>query len=114
MSRGLSDAWLRELLRFAPSPNVRARAQERKIDRPWKQRLDRGYAEYAALMLDLSPAARGSKKARRAMIAALDDAPGRKVFHLTTKGIEALATTLTGSRKAASCRSASRPRSGRR
>lgn len=113
-SCGLSDAWLRELLRFAPSPNFRARAQERKIDRPWKQRLDRGYAEYATVMLDSSPAARVSKKTRQAMMAALDEARGRKVFHLTTKGVEALGKALTGSRKAASRRSASRPRSERK
>jgi hypothetical protein len=111
---GLRDAWLRELMRFAPAAHFRARAQERKIDRPWKQRLDRGYAEYAALMLDASPSGRLSKKDRRTMMAALDQARGRKVFHLTAKGVTALGKALTDSRKAAARRSPARPRSARK
>lgn len=114
VSCGLDDRWLRELMRFAPAPNFRGRAPERKTDRPWKSRLDRGYTEYAALMLDATAAGRVSGKQRRVMMAALGEAGGRKVFHLTTKGIDALATALTGSRKAAARRSASRPRTGRR
>lgn len=111
---GLGGEWLRELMRFAPPPHVRGRAQERKIERPWKHRLDRGYGEYAALMLDPNPVGRVSKRERRIMMAALDAARGRTVFHLTAKGVDALARTLTSSRKAAPRRSPSRPRTGRR
>ncbi len=111
---GLSGAWLRELMRFAPAPHFQARARERKIDRPWKPRLDRGYAEYAALMLETSPAGAVSKDARRAMMTALDDARGRKVFELNDRGITALGKALTDSRKAASRRSASRPHTARK
>jgi hypothetical protein len=112
VSCGLSDTWLRELMRFAPVPHFRARAQERKIDRAWKPRLDRGYAEYAAVMLEAT-AGRVAKKERRAMMAELNEARGRKVFHLTAKGGEALAKALIDSQKAASRRSPSRPRSAR-
>jgi hypothetical protein len=111
---GLGDAWLRELMRFAPQPVVRGRAEERKIGRSWKERLDRGYTEYAALMLNANVAGSVSKRQRRMMMAALEETRGRKVFHLTTKGVVALATAVTDSRQAASRRSASRPRSGRR
>jgi Thymidylate kinase len=111
---GLSERWIRELMRFAPAPHLLGRAQERKVDRPWKARLDRGYAEYAALLLGATAPGRISKKERRAMMAALEDAGGRKVFHLTAKGVGALATSLTGSRKAASRQSASRPRNARK
>lgn len=114
VSCGLADSWLGELMRFAPAPQFRGRAQERKIDRPWKPRLDRGYAEYATALLDATAAGRISKKERRAMMATLDKAVGRNLFHLTTKGTAALAKALTGSLKDASRRSASRPRNGRK
>ena len=111
---GLDEDWLQSLLRFAPPPNYRGRSDERKIDRPWKRRTNRGYAEYGALMLDTAAPQHASKPARRKMMAMLDRARGRKVFHLTSKGIAALAKTLTDNRKAASRRSASRLRSGRK
>jgi hypothetical protein len=111
---GIEDEWLRQLLRFAPAPDLRGRTRERKIDRPWKQRSDRGYAEYGALMLDGVDAKRASKAARRDMMAKLELGRGRKVFDLTSKGVEAMVKALTDSRKAASRRSASRLRNGRR
>jgi hypothetical protein len=114
VSCGLADTWLRELMRFAPAPQFRGRAEERKIDRPWKPRLDRGYAEYAAALLGATAAGRISKKERRLMMATMDEARGRTVFHLTSKGIGALAKRLTDNRKGASRRSASRPRTGRK
>jgi len=49
---GLPDTWLRELLRFAPAPHVRGLARERKIERGWKARLDRGYPEYATALFE--------------------------------------------------------------
>ena len=49
---GLAEEWIRELLRFAPKPDLRARVEERKLDRGWKPRLDRGYPEYCAAMLE--------------------------------------------------------------
>lgn len=113
-SCGLTDAWLRELMRFAPAPDHRTRARERKIDRPWKLRLDRGYPEYAAALLEASPASRLSKKERALMMARLTEARGRTAVRLTAKGIAALAKSITGSRKAAARRSASRPRNGRK
>jgi hypothetical protein len=111
---GLSDEWLEQLMRFAPVPDLRGRAEERKIDRPWKQRANRGYPEYCALMLAASAPGRASKKARRAMMAALELTRGRKVFHLTANGIRKLADAAIDSRRGASRRSASRPRTARR
>jgi thymidylate kinase len=113
-SCGLDQDWLRLLMRFAPAPNYLGRVEERKIDRPWKRRTDRGYAEYGALMLEAAAPKRVAKPARRHMMAMLDGARGRKVFHLTNKGIAALSKALTGSLKEASRRSASRPRNGRK
>ena len=114
VSCGIADQWLRELTRFAPAPHFRVRAEERKIGRPWKHRLDRGYAEYASQVLDSTPSARVSLEQRRAMISELGTAKGRKVFQPTAKGLAALSTALTGSRKGGSRRSVSRPRSARR
>jgi len=103
---GLDEEWLERLMQFAPPARYRGRAKERKIDRPWKRRPDRGYAEYGALML----AAAAPKRTRRRMITKLDGARRRNVFDLTNKGIAAVSKALTGSRPDASRRSASRPR----
>jgi hypothetical protein len=111
---GLDEEWLRRLMRFAPAAGYRGLADERKIDRPWKRRTDRGYPEFGALMLEAAAPQRVSKPARRHMMTMLDRARGRKVYHLTNKGIGALAKALTDSRKDAVRRSASRPRNGRK
>ena len=58
---GLDEDWLRLLMRFAPAADLRGLAQERKIDKPWKRRADRGYAEYAAMMLETTAPKRVSK-----------------------------------------------------
>jgi hypothetical protein len=124
-SSGLDEDWLRQLLRFAPRADLRGLALERKIDRPWKQRTDRGYAEYCATMLAASSPKGLSKKHRRAMVAALDRTRGRKIFDLTDKGVAGLARACravaetrrrapTDSLEGGSRRSASRPRTGRR
>ena len=113
---GLSDEWLAHLMGFAPPANLRGRAEERKIDRPWKQRTDRGYPEFCALMLAASAPGRVSKRGRAAMIDKLDEARGRKVFNLTTSGTRKLAEAAAAidSRRDAPRRSASRPRTARR
>ena len=112
-SCGLAEDWLRRLMRFAPPANYLGLVDERKIDRPWKRRTDRGYPEYAALMLEAAAPKRVAKPARRRMMAMLERARGHNVFHLTNKGITALSKALTGSLTDASRRSASRPRNGR-
>lgn len=113
-SCGLAEDWLRRLMRFAPPANYLGLVDERKIDRPWKRRTDRGYPEYAALMLEAAAPKRVAKPARRRMMAMLERARGRNVFHLTNKRITALSKALTGSLTDASRRSASRPRNGRK
>lgn len=112
-SCGLEEKWLVELLRFAPAPRFRGLAQERKIDRPWKRRADRGYGEYAALLLDASAPQLVTRGTRRRMMATLNQARGKNLFHLTAKGIAALAKDVTDSRTDGSHRSASRPRTAR-
>jgi hypothetical protein len=110
---GLREEWLRELLRFAPAADLRGRAEERKIDRPWKRRTDRGYPEYGAVMLDASAPRKASKRAREKMMQMLDLVRGRKIYQLKGKGLAALVATATGSPKGAPSRASSRPRSGR-
>ena len=110
---GLGEDWIRQLLRFAPRPDVRGRAQERKINKAWKPRTDRGYPEFCAALLERS-SGRVSRRARRDMMALLDRPHGRKVFRLNGKGAASLAAAVTDSRKAASRRSPSRPRNGRK
>jgi hypothetical protein len=99
---GLDREWIRELLRFAPRPNLHARAEERKINKGWKPRLDRGYAEYSAAMLEAS-SPKASQSARREAIALLDTA---KAFRLSDKGVDRLVKAVAGSlkRKSAAAR----------
>ena len=89
---GLDEEWLRQLMRFAPAADFRGLADERKIDRPWKRRTDRGYRGIRRGDAG-SPRRRSASRSRRAadMMTMLDRARGRKVFHLTDKGIGALA-----------------------
>jgi hypothetical protein len=108
---GLDETWLRQLMRFAPAADFRGRTEERKADRPWKRRTDRGYPEYGAVMLDAAPR-KASKAARQDMIRILDQERGRRVFDLTRKGVAALAKAVTDSRQDGVRRSSSRPRIG--
>lgn len=110
----LPEAWVRELLRFAPQPDWRGRAEERKPNRGWKPRLDRGYAEYCAAMLQASAPDLASKRARRGAIARLEPGRGRKAYALTAKGVDALAAAVTNTLRAAPSRSRARSRSARR
>jgi hypothetical protein len=111
---GLREDWIRELLRFAPKPSLRARAEERKINKGWKPRLDRGFAEYSAGMLEASSPQPASKSARREAVAILNKPRGRKVYRLSDKGVDALVKAVTDSLRAAPNRSASKPRSARK
>ena len=111
---GLAEGWIRELLQFAPRPDLRARVEERKLDRGWKPHLDRGYPEYCAAMLEGRAPKLASKRARRETLALLDRPRGRKVVRLTGKGVQELVKIVTGSLRGAPRRSASKPRSGRK
>ena len=112
--RGLPEQWLRELLRFAPRPDVQGLARERKLNRTWKPRFDRGYPEYCAALC--APSAPGvlSKKARAAVIATLGAARGRRVFQLSGAGIDKAALAITNSRPDAASPRSSRPRTARK
>jgi hypothetical protein len=110
---GLDQQWLRQLLRFAPPPRWRVRAEEKKIANAWKRRTDRGYAECAAALLEESMPECASKRARRMMMTRLDSAYDRRTFGVSKKGLASLVDAVTGSLQAAPNRSPSRPRSGR-
>jgi hypothetical protein len=111
---GLGEEWLRRLLSFAPAPDFRGLAQERKSHQRWKRRTDRGYPEYGAIMLESRASKRFSREARQRRISAFGRARARNVFHLSNKGIGALKKALSGRKKAAARRTPSRPRSGRK
>jgi hypothetical protein len=115
MACGLSEKWLRSVLRFAPAAAVRGFSRERKVDRGWKQRLDRGYPEYCAALLADADASFKVKRTRTAMIDRLEDMKGRKASELSKRGREALARTIaaTGSRPASPSQAASPPRTER-
>lgn len=111
---GIDDEWIRQLLRFAPAPAVHGRCKERKTHRPWKRKIDRGYAEFGAVILDVSAPRRASHAARRVMISKLDHPRGHACIDVNAKGIEKIVKVVTGSRKAVASRPSSRPRSARR
>lgn len=111
---GLPEAWLRELLRFAPPPDVRCVARERKLERGWKPRFDRGYAEYCAAVFEPSAPRLLSKKARAAMIASLATGRGRGVHALSEDGLNRAVRATLRQRPPAASRRPSRPRATRR
>jgi len=111
---GVPESWLRELLRFAPAPDVRGIVCERKTGQGWKARLDRGYGEYGAALFEEATADFKSKRTRHAMIETLGGDRGRKTFQLSGKGIEQAARAVIDNRPGAPPRSASRPRNARR
>src|SRR5688500_9511231 len=110
---GLEEDWMHELLRFAPKPGYRSRAEEKKLDRGWKPRLDRGYAEYCVAMLEASTPKARWKQIRRNAMALLHRPKGRKIYRLNDDGVADLTRAVTGSRKDARRRSASTPRNER-
>jgi len=112
-SCGLDEQWIRRLLRFAPAPSVYGRAEERKPNRPWKRKIERGYCEFGAAMLDIPVMKRASQLARRVMIAKLDQPDGHKCVELDAKGIQRLVKKASGRMPAAATPSRARPRNGR-
>lgn len=111
---GLPEQWLRELLRFAPQPNLQALARERKLDRTWKPRLDRGYPEYCAALIAPSAPRLLSKKTRAAVLASLEEPRERRVYRLSGDGVDAAVKAVTRNRPAALSPRSSRPRTGRK
>lgn len=106
---GLDVGWIHELLRFAPRPHFRVRAEEKKIDKAWNPRLDGGYGEYSAAMLGpLLPKGK-AKGARNNAVALLQRRKGRQIYRMADSGLADLAKAITGSPRAARSRSASRP-----
>ena len=110
----LDEEWIRELLRFAAKPDFRAGAEEKKIDKGWKARLNRGYGEYCSAMLANQSPKHASQRRRRAAAALLNRPRGRKVYRLTDEGVADLARAITGSQGGARSRSASKPRTARK
>jgi hypothetical protein len=110
----LPEQWLRELLRFAPVPALQGLAHERKLERSWKPRFDRGYPEYCAGLFAATAPQRLTKKTRRAVIAGLEAGRGRRVYQLEGAGIDRAAKAITGTRPAGSSPSSSRPRTARK
>lgn len=111
---GLPEQWLRELLRFAPQPDVQCLARERKLDRGWKPRLDRGYAEYCAAIFEPLAPRLLSRKARTVGIAMLEEGRGRRVYRLSGGGVDQAAKAVTGNRPDAATPPSSPPRTARR
>ena len=111
---GLPESWLRELLRFAPAPDVRGLVRERKTGHGWKARIDRGYGEYGAALFAESTADFKSKRTRHTMIETLGGNRDRKTFQLSGTGIDQAARAVIDNRPAAARPSASRPRNARR
>lgn len=98
VAAGLSDLWVRELLRFAPAADLRGLVPERKTSRGWKRRADRGYPEYCALLLDAAGRDFGRRRGRARMIEALDSRRTSRVRVLAGKELASVARRATGNR----------------
>jgi hypothetical protein len=107
-AHGLDQEWIGELMRFAPRPHFRGRPEEKKLEKGWKARVNRGYGEYCAAMLP------PSDSARQRSMALLDQRRGRKIYRLVDDGVDDLVNAIMGSQRAPRSRSASQPRIGRK
>ena len=110
---GLGEQWVVNLLRFAPRPEIRTRVVERKHGKGWKARLDRGYAEYCAAMLEGSAQKLADAAARGEAIAFLERHRG-SAYRLSEKGLRRLADDIKDSSTAAPPGSRGRSRSARK
>jgi thymidylate kinase len=68
---GLSADWLKTLFRFAPHATRTLVLRDRKPQRPWKRKPDRGFAESCTVLLEDTPERFARKKARADMVEAL-------------------------------------------
>ena len=68
---GLSIEWLKTLFRFAPHPTRTVILRDRKPQRPWKRKPDRGFAESCTTLLEATPERFARKTAREDMVEAL-------------------------------------------
>jgi Thymidylate kinase len=69
LALGQPEAWLQDVLRFAPTPDATRFARERKPKRGWRARPARGFAEFGATVLGATPP---GFKPRRARARAMD------------------------------------------
>ena len=76
------------------------------MDRGWKPRLDRGYAEYCVAMLEASVPKAAWKQMRRDAMVRLHRPKGRKIYRLNDKGVAELVKAVIGNRRGAGRRSA--------
>ncbi len=68
---GLSSDWLKTLFRFAPHPARILILRDRKPQRAWKRKPDRGFAESCTALLEETPERFARRKARASMVEAL-------------------------------------------
>lgn len=94
LAYGLPESWLRDVLRIAPPAYANCLADERKTDRGWRRRPDRGYAEYCASLLEPGEDPYGSKGSRKNAIRALEQHAGRKAWRLSERGLVKAAKRL--------------------
>ena len=87
MAYGLPESWLRDVLRFAPLADANCLTDERKTHRGWRRRIDRGYAEYCASLLDSGDDLFSAKRERRSAIRSLEKHAGRKAWRLSDRGL---------------------------
>ena len=97
---GLDHDWMRELFRFAPAADFRGRAEENKLDKGWKPHFNRGYGEYAAAAVPTAASKAAVKRTRRAAVALLNRARGRKIYRTAINAAQ-LSKAVTGSLRTA-------------
>jgi hypothetical protein len=106
VAAGLTDHWVREILRFAPPPAITTLARERKVDRGWPKRPARGYAEFSATLLGAAPAGLRRRRARKAAMAWLAEHAGKDATELSKRAIAELAKAASSRFKVQGSKSA--------
>jgi thymidylate kinase len=88
---GLQSDWLKTLFRFAPHPSRTVIIRDRKPQRPWKRKPDRGFAESCTALLEETPERVARRRARAVMVDALAAAAHKEGGLMRTRDLRRIA-----------------------
>jgi thymidylate kinase len=88
---GLQSDWLKTLFRFAPHPSRTVIIRDRKPQRPWKRKPDRGFAESCTALLEETPERFARRRARAVMVDALAAAAHKEGGLMRTRDLRRIA-----------------------
>jgi thymidylate kinase len=94
LATGLSADWLKTLFRFAPHASRTVLLRDRKPQKVWKRKPDRGFAENCTVLLEATPERFARRKVRAAMVDALAAAAEKEGGLTRTRELRRIAAEI--------------------